>query len=98
MNPACQICQGACCESLVFALPDTDLGRWLGFHGVVIELGKSELPAPCTKLCGGQCTIHEDRPQHCRDYTVGGVDCRSTVLRRRLDLATEIFAAMNKEK
>lgn len=95
MNPACQICRGACCESLVFELPDSDLGRWLGVHGKPIGPAQVELPAPCTKLgtCGS-CTIHETRPDHCRTYEVGGIDCRATVLRRRPEQAPEILAAM----
>ena len=35
-----------------------------------------------------------NRPEVCRVYEVGGVDCRATVLRRRFPQALEIFCAM----
>ena len=42
----------------------------------------------------GSCSIHSMRPEHCRNFPVGGADCRATVLRRRPSEASAIFAAM----
>lgn len=94
MNTACQICRGACCESIVVPIPSDDGGIWLRYHATQIGPGLFELATPCKKLCEGRCTIHDTRPMNCRTYEVGGVDCRSTVLRRRHDQHKEIFAAM----
>lgn len=94
MNPACEICQGACCESVVLEPELNDVGAWLRLHGKDIGQGKIELATPCSKLCGGKCSVWENRPEVCRVYEVGGVDCRATVLRRRFPQALEIFCAM----
>lgn len=37
MHPACQLCRGACCESLVLNLPPTDSGSWLALHGLPVN-------------------------------------------------------------
>jgi len=93
MNAACAICHGACCESIVVPIPSDDAGMWLRYHATHIGPGLFEFATPCHKLCAGRCTIHETRPENCKAYEVGGVACRSTVLRRRTNHA-EIFAAM----
>ena len=94
---ACQICRGACCESIVLRLPATDAGTWLGLHGVSVAERQVEIPAPCRKLSAcGACSIHATRPDHCRTYVVGGADCRATVARRRPADAVEIFAAITR--
>lgn len=94
MKTACEICRGACCESIVVNLPATDAGAWLGLHGESIGGQRVEIAAPCRKLAlCGSCTIHETRPEHCRTYAVGGDDCRATVARRRPRSAALIFAA-----
>jgi Fe-S-cluster containining protein len=93
MTP-CQLCRGACCESIVLTLGLSDSERWLGLHGRPIAPGQVELATPCTQLCAGRCSIHASRPDHCRTYEVGGADCRATVLRRRPADAERIFAAM----
>lgn len=82
MNPACSLCRGACCESLVVDLPDTPEGRFLGYHGTHIGPRRIELPTPCVHHCG-ECRIHATRPQPCRDYAVGGPECLATIRRRR---------------
>ena len=86
MKRACLICKGACCESVVM---DADTG--LRFD---IGQDKVELATPCSKLCGGRCSIWETRPEVCRVFEVGGVDCRAAVLRRRFPQALEIYCAM----
>lgn len=93
MNPACQLCRGACCETIVVAPPANDDGRWLRFHGTPLADGRLELATPCSMLkpCG-TCAIHTLRPEACRAFPVGGADCRATVLRRRSALAQQILA------
>lgn len=94
MKTSCEICRGACCESIVVNLPATDEGAWLGLHGESIGGQRVEIAAPCRKLTAcGSCSIHASRPDHCRAYVVGGADCRETVRRRRPADAAEIFAA-----
>lgn len=96
MHPACQLCRGACCESIVLHdLPPGDTSRWLALHGRVLPSGSVEFPAPCRELdtCG-LCRIHATRPEPCRTYAVGGVDCRATIIRRRPAHSAEILAAL----
>lgn len=95
MTLACQLCRGACCESIVTTPPAGEAGEWLRHHGQPIGGGAIELPAPCHRLTPcGTCSIHATRPEQCRTYSVGGPDCRATVLRRRPAQAAEILAAM----
>lgn len=95
MTP-CQLCRGACCESIVTTAPPTDTGFWLSLHGNTLPDGRLELPVPCHALAKcGSCTIHSMRPEHCRNFPVGGADCRATVLRRRPAIAQDIFSAMS---
>lgn len=87
MTP-CELCRGACCETIAFAIPapSEDVSRWMGYHGTPTKLdGKIELrlAAPCSKLDAGRCSIHPDRPQVCRDYTLGGAECRASIRRQR---------------
>ncbi len=95
MHPACALCRGACCESLVVDLPTGDLGRWLGYHGRTLPSAEVELAAPCRHLetCG-TCAIWEKRPAPCHVYTVGGADCRATIARRRPAQAPAITALL----
>jgi Fe-S-cluster containining protein len=93
MTP-CDLCRGACCESIVLTPPPTDAGRWLGYHGTPLPTGEIELATPCAHLCCGRCAIHDFRPDYCRTYEVGSAACRATVLRRRPDQAAEILALM----
>jgi Fe-S-cluster containining protein len=93
MNTACEICKGACCESIIVKAPEGDEGRWLTLHGQALGFGRVQLETPCAKLCGGKCSIWKDRPLLCQAYPVGGDNCRETVKRRRANWA-EIFAAM----
>ena len=93
MNPACEICKGACCESIVVGKPEGDEGLWLAFHGKTIGADKIELETPCQMLCAGKCSIWKLRPSNCAAYDVGGDGCRETVIRRRSNWQ-EIFAAM----
>jgi Fe-S-cluster containining protein len=83
-NP-CEICEGACCESLVFPAPDfTPEGKFLSVRGTRTNSDQVEVETRCPKLTPcGSCGIHADRPEVCRTYQVGGPACVSTVMRRR---------------
>lgn len=96
MHPACALCRGACCESLVLHdLPPGEPSRFLALHGEVLPDGSLELPVPCTQLMKcGECSIHPHRPQPCRDYAVGSIACRATVLRRRPAQSAQILALL----
>lgn len=95
MKTPCDICKGACCESIVVtAAGFSDEAHWLRLHGKDVGGDSLEIEAPCRKLCNGRCSIHDYRPSKCRLYAVGGPDCRATVLRRRPEQAKEILAAM----
>lgn len=98
MNAACEICRGACCESMVMGLPHGDFGVWLRYHGEPIGKERVELPSPCRMLVEGKCSVWESRPEHCRCYEVGGEACRATVRRRRPGQWQEIFRAMEPKK
>jgi hypothetical protein len=95
MHAACNLCRGACCESLVIDLPAGPVGDWLAAHGAAIAGPAVELPTPCRHLCAsGTCTIWQNRPTPCVDYAVGSPACRATVLRRRPARAAEILALL----
>lgn len=90
MHPACAICRGACCETVVIPLPEPrhmTRGMWelLMLRGDLTPGGGGvRLDAPCRHLTrAGKCGIHDDRPQVCRDYKVGGPACRAAVRDRR---------------
>lgn len=94
MHPACNLCAGACCESIVIDRPAGDVGDWLAHHGRALD-ASVELETPCGKLgpCG-ECTIWQNRPAPCRTYQVGGKQCRETVARRRPQNANVILALL----
>lgn len=81
----CSICQGACCESLIFPAPAfTREGDFFYARGKRVDSGRVEVESRCPKLTPcGSCSIHDHRPAVCRDYQVGGPLCVDTVMRRR---------------
>lgn len=98
MNPACKLCRGACCESLMIPLPaDEGAAMWLSLHGRPGFPGTVRLECACRKLRDGKCTIHDSRPSVCVDYPVGGESCRATVRLRRPGMAAEILELMGPE-
>ena len=81
----CSICQGACCESLIFPAPAfTREGDFFYARGKRVDSGRVEVESRCPKLTAcGSCSIHEQRPSLCRKFAVGGRHCVETVNRRR---------------
>ena len=100
MTTACQICRGACCESLLVPLADKPaLIEFYATRGSILRVGERpvlEVEARCRHLGApeGHCTIYTNRPQPCVDYAVGSALCRDTVLRRRAEQSGAIFALL----
>ena len=87
MSPSptpCEICKGACCESLVFSAFNADLREFLEARGRMLGDHHAEVETRCPKLTDcGRCSIHDTRPVTCRLYAVGSKACLDTVDRRR---------------
>ena len=91
---ACELCKGACCEGFYLKISDTEHGRWLRYHGKVIN-DMVYIPAKCNYLNKkGKCDIYETRPEPCRRYEVGGPACRQTVKWKRSNWK-QIFSLFN---
>jgi Fe-S-cluster containining protein len=92
---ACELCRGACCESIILPLAglDDDGARWFRYHGK--PMGEAvELQTRCEYLRHGRCGCYQTRPEPCRAFSVGGELCRSTVERRRPEQAAAILALL----
>ena len=93
----CHLCAGACCESFAVNLPPNpqpDVVRWLGLRGKV-RGGGLVLEVPCRELTDeGLCGIHDTRPQPCRDYKIGSVECVRAVNLRRSATSEAILASI----
>lgn len=97
MNPVCDMCKGACCESIALPLPDepaADDIRWLSYRGK-IRNRMLRIEVPCSQLTSeGQCGQWATRPQLCRDYQVGSDACRWAIQERRSTNRDEILAKL----
>lgn len=86
MSP-CDLCAGACCETLVVPV---ELGmlsqqdrRFFRLRGD-FEAGGVRVDARCRALgADGRCTVYESRPEACRTYEVGSPACVAAVRARR---------------
>ncbi len=79
MTTPCEQCGGACCKVLKIDLSTTDADhrRLVSMRGIAVG-DVVYLPAPCSCLKDGRCTIYHDtvmRPDICRLYAVGGPEC-----------------------
>ena len=97
VHPACALCRGGCCE--VIPVP-IDLGqmtndsrRHLRMRGQMLN-GVVFLNCSCSNLAEGRCGIYDTRPQVCREFEVGGADCRTAIKLRRPEQAASILQAM----
>jgi Fe-S-cluster containining protein len=101
----CAECRGACCQSfslpaIHILAPTADARRWVELHAATVHQTLRhgqilEFETPCTKLTGeGSCGIYDTRPQVCREYRPGGVECLATVKARR---SPEQYAAIRDE-
>ena len=84
MNPACELCRGACCESITLNVQhkSADVERWIDLHGQRIA-GGLNMDCACTALVDGKCSIYDTRPGVCQDFQVGSVNCLVSIGRRR---------------
>jgi Fe-S-cluster containining protein len=90
----CEICKGACCESLVFPAFNEDLREFLEVRGRMVDDYHAEVETRCPKLTAcGRCSIHDTRPVTCRLYAVGSKACLDTVDRRRTGEQREAILA-----
>lgn len=82
---ACEVCGGACCETIIVPLRsnDPDVQRWLKFHGDPVKEG-IRFECKCSQLKNGKCSIYQDRPGVCRTYEAGSEACRKAIKERRL--------------
>jgi len=89
---ACDVCKGACCESIVLGVryEDKDAQRWLSYHGEVRENGV-RFECRCSKLRHGKCTIYDSRPEVCRVFEVGSPACLEAIEHRRKFKSAQIL-------
>lgn len=101
MDPACAVCKGACCETMLLDLRKVmspDVLRWFELHGEQ-ESNGTRLNCACSKLKNGKCSIWDDRPQVCKMYEVGSQACRNAVRTRRAEYkAEEILRIIDAEE
>lgn len=98
VHPACALCRGGCCETVVIPIVpeemNTDEVVWIGMRGKVVD-DSVFLRCACANLTpSGTCGIYPTRPQVCRNFTVGGAECVTTVRLFRRAQAADIFEAM----
>lgn len=97
MSQACDLCKGACCETMTLVLKeDTETYKWIVLYGTPTDRGVI-FDTPCKMLAkDGRCRIHKTRPKICSQFRVGSKACRRAVTDRRYN-KDKIFKAM-KEK
>ena len=81
----CDVCRGACCESLYLPVGTDARGEWLrAFAARTVGSGGVEIETRCSKLTAdGRCSIYSARPDVCRAFKAGGAACLDVVRRRR---------------
>jgi Fe-S-cluster containining protein len=96
---ACELCKGACCESIVLpinASPTTT--EFYAARGEVFMIAGStyaEVPARCPHLSqSGKCKTYSNRPVACSRFTVGSTMCLTAIERRRPAQAKAIMALL----
>lgn len=98
MNPACELCKGACCEGFGIRLDESAMHKddrlWWQIHGQQWPDGITFIPSPCTRLKDGKCVCYDARPSVCCEMKVGGSDCRNSVRQLRQKNWSSIFKKM----
>jgi Fe-S-cluster containining protein len=102
MNKACEICRGACCESFTLNLSGLedkfpDVYKWLGYHATKTN-GVFEglrFDCACSKLKNGKCSVYDDRPDVCKEFKVGSVQCLASIATYRHHQQKEILKEIN---
>jgi hypothetical protein len=81
---ACELCRGACCESVLVPVPiDPVACEFVRARGKQIDPNTIEWEQVCPSLRDGKCDRYRTRPVACQLYKAGGRVCRETVRRRR---------------
>jgi len=102
MHAACEVCRGACCESVyVPILRDKDTREFYATRGSVFTIygqknDMAEIDSRCRHLDAcGLCTIHDSKPAACDAFEVGCKECRLAIKRRRADQADRIISLID---
>ena len=81
MNPKCDKCNGACCKTLVVPCPTPADKEWIKGRAFWMNESIAIVSSRCRHLNErGLCGIYEARPQVCRDFKVGCVECRVAIV------------------
>lgn len=97
---ACELCKGACCESILIPIDPSPLTtEFYEARGSVFEIhGQpyAELPARCPYLSNlGKCMTYAQRPVACSRFVVGSAMCVQAIRRRRPTQAEAILALLH---
>ncbi len=96
MNPLCEKCKGACCETWVihpsqYMFPHATANLVEGRRVGESADGTLFLNCRCRFLTGeGKCGIYEMRPVLCQTFVPLGEDCRRTLEAVRPELFKEV--------
>lgn len=86
-HPACELCLGACCETMIVPLNVGMLSNQDRAYFRVrgrIEGSSLRIQSRCSVLKDdGRCGEYEHRPEACRVYVVGGDACVAAVRAQR---------------
>ena len=75
----CARCDAACCRMRVLLLPDDRIADWLtdrDDHGLACMRRADDGWCVALDRDSMRCTIYSERPDICRDFAMGGGDCR----------------------
>lgn len=100
MDPRCERCGGACCESITLSvrMGSDDLQRFVELRTKPVLTAdgiERNFNVPCSLLVAGRCVGYEIRPQVCRDFLPGSEKCQVTVRARRPPELVEAILALD---
>jgi len=99
VSKACELCKGACCESILLRIDTSPIEtEFYDARGSVFQMHGfqyAELPARCPYLSkAGKCMTYAQRPVACSRFAVGSTMCVTAIQRRRPDQADAIMALL----
>lgn len=101
INPACELCKGACCEGITITLDaaaiSADARLHWQLHGDQWDEETTFLPCACRRLKDGYCTTYSNRPQGCVELRVGSPQCRQAVRKLRPKNWSSIYRLMENQ-
>jgi Fe-S-cluster containining protein len=97
MSKACELCRGACCESMMMTIDNnpvtTEFYRARASVFTIDSLPAIEIDSRCPSLsASGKCKCYASRPVACIRFAVGSTMCLTAIERRRPDQAEAIKA------